>query len=204
MIVGSTILLSKDTLHRSTKYGTYGTHFSWQLHTIYILLIGIIFSDLKSTTAKDEYSTFSKYYCCTRVLTESEQRQIQPGCGKWTGWRGSARPRATAPNFSGANGERNKNKKYFPCSADHEKNWRRYLPGWSILCCKSWSYLQTGSSFASSRHSARDQTIAGWHRTTVPWIKITGCESIETTLRTGRLFRMSVGRLPKRIVFGDL
>ena len=42
-------------------------------------------------------------------------------------------------------------------------------------------------------------------------LEITGCESIETTLRTRRLFlwagtllRMSGGRLPKRIVFGNL
>ena len=41
-------------------------------------------------------------------------------------------------------------------------------------------------------------------------LEITGCESIETTLRTGRLLwaetllRMSGGRLPKRIVFGNL
>ena len=41
-------------------------------------------------------------------------------------------------------------------------------------------------------------------------LEITGCESIETTLRTrrllwmGTLIRMSGGRLPKRIVFGNL
>ena len=41
-------------------------------------------------------------------------------------------------------------------------------------------------------------------------LEITGCESIETTLRTrrllwaGTLLRMSGGRLPKRIVFGKL
>ena len=41
-------------------------------------------------------------------------------------------------------------------------------------------------------------------------LEITGCESIETTLRTRRLLwaetllRMSGGRLPKRIVFGNL
>ena len=41
-------------------------------------------------------------------------------------------------------------------------------------------------------------------------LKITKCESIETTLRTGRLLwagtllRMSGGGLPKRIVFGNL
>ena len=41
-------------------------------------------------------------------------------------------------------------------------------------------------------------------------LEITGCESIETTLRTrrllwaGTLFRMSGGRLPKRIIFGNL
>ena len=41
-------------------------------------------------------------------------------------------------------------------------------------------------------------------------LEITGCESIETTLRTrrllwaGRLLRISGGRLPKRIVFGNL
>ena len=41
-------------------------------------------------------------------------------------------------------------------------------------------------------------------------LDITGCESIETTLRTrrllwaGTLLRMSGGRLPKRIVFGNL
>ena len=41
-------------------------------------------------------------------------------------------------------------------------------------------------------------------------LEITGCESIETTLRTRRLLwagmflRMSCGRLPKRIVFGNL
>ena len=43
-----------------------------------------------------------------------------------------------------------------------------------------------------------------------PALEITGCESIETTLRTrrllwaGTLLRMSGGRLPKRIVFGNL
>ena len=41
-------------------------------------------------------------------------------------------------------------------------------------------------------------------------LEITGCESIETTLRTRRLFwagaliQMSGGRLPKRIMFGNL
>ena len=41
-------------------------------------------------------------------------------------------------------------------------------------------------------------------------LEITGCESIETTLRTrrllwaGTLLRMSGGRLPKRIIFGNL
>ena len=41
-------------------------------------------------------------------------------------------------------------------------------------------------------------------------LEITGCESIETTLRTrrllwaGTLLRMSGGRLPKRVVFGNL
>ena len=41
-------------------------------------------------------------------------------------------------------------------------------------------------------------------------LEITLCESIETTLRTrillwaGTLLRMSAGRLPKRIVFGNL
>ena len=41
-------------------------------------------------------------------------------------------------------------------------------------------------------------------------LEITRCESIETTLRTtillwaGTLIRMSGGRLPKRIVFGNL
>ena len=41
-------------------------------------------------------------------------------------------------------------------------------------------------------------------------LEVTGCESIETTLRTrrllwaGTLIRMSGGRLPKRIVFGNL
>ena len=41
-------------------------------------------------------------------------------------------------------------------------------------------------------------------------LEITGCESIETTLRTrrllwaGTLLRMSGGRLPKRIMFGNL
>ena len=41
-------------------------------------------------------------------------------------------------------------------------------------------------------------------------LEITGCESIETTLRTrrllwaGTLLRISVGRLQKRIVFGNL
>ena len=41
-------------------------------------------------------------------------------------------------------------------------------------------------------------------------LEITGCEGIETTLRTrrllwaGTLIRMSGGRLPKRIVFGNL
>ena len=50
------------------------------------------------------------------------------------------------------------------------------------------------------------------HRTTSynRALEITGCESIETTLRTrrllwaGMLLRMSGGRLPKRIVFGNL
>ena len=43
-----------------------------------------------------------------------------------------------------------------------------------------------------------------------PWPRQTGCEIIETTLRTRRLLwvgafiRMSRGRLPKSIVFGNI
>ena len=51
-----------------------------------------------------------------------------------------------------------------------------------------------------------DHRMTSYNRT----LEITGCESIETTLRTrrllwaGTLLRMSGGRLPKRIVFGNL
>ena len=64
-------------------------------------------------------------------------------------------------------------------------------------------------------------SLASYHRGTTqetrpsddfvqPCLEITGCESIETTLRTkmllwaGTLLLMSGGRLPKRIVFGNL
>ena len=51
-----------------------------------------------------------------------------------------------------------------------------------------------------------DHRMTSYNRT----LEITGCESIETTLRTRRLLwaetllRLSGGRLPKRIVFGNL
>ena len=51
-----------------------------------------------------------------------------------------------------------------------------------------------------------DQRTTSYNRA----LEITRCESIETTLRTkrllwaGTLIRMSGGRLPKRIVFGNL
>ena len=51
-----------------------------------------------------------------------------------------------------------------------------------------------------------DHRITSYNRA----LEITGCESIETTLRrrrllwAGTLLRMSRGRLPKRIVFGNL
>ena len=62
----------------------------------------------------------------------------------------------------------------------------------------------TGSCFASSGHS--DHRMTSYNHA----LEITGCESIETTLRTrrllwaGALIRMSGGRLPKRIVFRNL
>ena len=63
----------------------------------------------------------------------------------------------------------------------------------------------TESCFVSSGHSARYHQIIGYRA-----LDITGCESIETTLRTrsilwaGTLLRMSDGRLPKRIVFENV
>ena len=62
--------------------------------------------------------------------------------------------------------------------------------------------------FISSGHSARDQTIrmTSYNRA----LEITGCESIDTTLRTrrllwaGTLLQMIGRRLPKRIIFGNL
>ena len=67
----------------------------------------------------------------------------------------------------------------------------------------------TESYFVSSGHSARDQIynrITSYNRA----LEITRCEGIKMTLRTkillwaGTLIRMSGGRLPKRIVFGNL
>ena len=64
----------------------------------------------------------------------------------------------------------------------------------------------TGSCFVSSGHSAPNHRMTSYNRA----LEIPGCESIETTLRTrgplleGTLIRISGGRLPKRIVFGNL
>ena len=66
----------------------------------------------------------------------------------------------------------------------------------------------TGSCFPSSGHSAKrlDHRMTSCNRA----LEINRCESIKTTLRTKRLLwaralvRMSGGRLPKRIVFGNL
>ena len=64
------------------------------------------------------------------------------------------------------------------------------------------------SCFISSggQRKRPDQRMTSYNGT----LEITGCESIETTLQTrrllwaGTLLRMSSGRLPKRIVFGNL
>ena len=58
----------------------------------------------------------------------------------------------------------------------------------------------------ASYHRGTAQEMTSYHRAR----EITGCESIETALRTrrllwaGTLIRMGGGRLPKRIVFGNL
>ena len=57
-----------------------------------------------------------------------------------------------------------------------------------------------------AQHKRPDHRMISYNRA----LEITGCESIETTLRTrrllwaGTLLPMSGGRLPKRIVFGNL
>ena len=57
-----------------------------------------------------------------------------------------------------------------------------------------------------AQHKRPDHRMTSYNRA----LEITGCESIETTLRTrrllwaGTLLRMSGGRLPKQIVFGNL
>ena len=58
----------------------------------------------------------------------------------------------------------------------------------------------------AQRKRPSDHRMTSYNRA----LEITGCESIETTLRTrrllwaGTLLRMSDGRLPMRIVFGNL
>ena len=58
----------------------------------------------------------------------------------------------------------------------------------------------------ASHHRGAAQETTSYNRA----LEITRCESIETTLRTrrllwaGSLLRMSGGRLPKRIMFGNL
>ena len=57
-----------------------------------------------------------------------------------------------------------------------------------------------------AQRKRRDHRMTSYNRA----LEITGCESIETTLRTrrllwaGTLIRMGIGRLPKRIVFVNL
>ena len=75
------------------------------------------------------------------------------------------------------------------------------------------SYVQlTTSRFGNLTRLIRTLTLHIYYRMTSynRALEITGCESIETTLRTrrllwaGTLLRMSGGRLPKRIMFGNL
>ena len=61
-------------------------------------------------------------------------------------------------------------------------------------------------SIIRAQRKRPDHRMTSYNRT----VEITGCESIETTLQTrrilcaGTLLRMSGGRMPKRIVFGNL
>ena len=65
--------------------------------------------------------------------------------------------------------------------------------------CSTWTLCQ--------EHNAKLRTV---HQRVLRALEITGCESIKITLRTirrlraGTLIQMSGGRLPKRIVFGNL
>ena len=72
---------------------------------------------------------------------------------------------------------------HFPFSADYEQDWQPYPV----------------DPYSAHRMTSYNRAL-----------EITRCESIETTLRTrrllwaGTLLRMSGGRLPKRIMFGNL
>ena len=86
-------------------------------------------------------------------------------------------------------------------------------------CGRVAKYLPISPRFARTVHHRVLLRITGAQRKRLDHrmtshnraLEITGCESIETTLRTRRLFggagtllRMSGGRLPKRIVFENL
>ena len=84
--------------------------------------------------------------------------------------------------------------------------------------CSTWTLCQEHYAKLRTVHHRVLLRIIGTQRTRPDYrmtsynraLEITGCESIETTLRTrrrlwaGTLLRMSGGRLPKRIMFGNL
>ena len=84
--------------------------------------------------------------------------------------------------------------------------------------CSTWTLRQEHyAKLRTVRHRVLLRIIGAQRKKPDDWmstynraLKITGCESIETTMRTrrllwaGTLIRMSDGRLPKRIVFGNL
>ena len=87
-----------------------------------------------------------------------------------------------------------------------------------IYGCSTWTLRQEHYAKLRTVHHRVLLRIIGaqrkrpdhWMTSYNPALEITGCESIETTLRTrrllwvGTLIRMSGGRLPERIVFGNL
>ena len=93
--------------------------------------------------------------------------------------------------------ERGQGNIHFPCPADHEQDWQPYLR------TVQHRVLLRVIGVQRKRPSHR---MTSYNRA----LEMTGCESIETTLRTrillwaGTLIRMSGGRLSKRIVFGNL
>ena len=103
----------------------------------------------------------------------------------------------------------------FPCSADYEQDWQPYPVDPYFAICDHHTYIHTYSNLVHHRVLLRiigaqrkrpDHRMTSYNRA----LEITRCESIETTLRTkrllwaGMLIRISGGRLPKRIMFGNL